>query len=152
MTPPATLRTLIAQEHLTLPGEGTPTADGAGGTVAPGGANGPNGGAAAPGGGLSSQFVVMMFLVLGALLVFSLLGTRRDKKKREDLLGSIKKHDKVQTIGGMIGSITEVKKDVVVLKVDESNNTRITLARTAIQQVLDSGHDSVVGGDTRDEK
>ncbi|NIN75018.1 MAG: preprotein translocase subunit YajC, partial [Xanthomonadales bacterium] len=33
-------------------------------------------------------------------------------------------------------SIVEVNPDSVVLKVDESANTRITFARSAIQQVL----------------
>ena len=51
-------------------------------------------------------------------------------------MSAIKKHDRVQTIGGVIGAIVEVKPDEVVLKVDESSNTRITFARSAIQQVL----------------
>ena len=58
------------------------------------------------------------------------------KKKRKALLSTVKKHDRVQTVGGVIGSIVEVNPDTVVLKVDESSNTRITFARSAIQQVL----------------
>ena len=72
------------------------------------------------------------------MLIFSMTSTRREKKRREALLSAIKKHDRVQTIGGVIGSVVEVKPDYVVLKVDESSNTRITFARSAIQQVLSS--------------
>ena len=60
-----------------------------------------------------------------------------DGYKRLRALGRLG-HDTVQTIGGVIGSIVEVKNDSVVLKVDESSNTRITFSRSAIQQVLNS--------------
>jgi preprotein translocase subunit YajC len=71
-----------------------------------------------------------------AMIVFSLFGQRRERKKREAMMSSLKKHDQVQTVGGIIGSIVDVKGDRVVLKVDESSNTRMTLSRSAIQQVL----------------
>jgi preprotein translocase subunit YajC len=54
------------------------------------------------------------------------------------MLAALKKHDKVQTVGGVIGSIVELKPDYIVLKVDESANTRITFAKSAIQQVIAS--------------
>jgi preprotein translocase subunit YajC len=87
--------------------------------------------------GMMNLFYILM-LVLLAMIIFSILGNRRERKKRESMIASIKKHDKVQTIGGVIGSIVELKPDFVVLKVDESSNTRITFARSAIQQVIKS--------------
>jgi len=44
--------------------------------------------------------------------------------------------------GGIIGSVVELKPRTVVLKVDESSNTRITFSRDAIQQVLDQSADA----------
>ncbi len=81
----------------------------------------------------------MLLLFLVMMILFTVFGQRRDKKKRQAMLGSVKKHDKVQTVGGVIGSVVEVKPDTVVLKVDESTNTRITFARSSIQQVLTDG-------------
>jgi preprotein translocase subunit YajC len=43
----------------------------------------------------------------------------------------------VQTIGGVIGTIVEVKDAEVVVKIDETTNTKIRFARSAIQQVLE---------------
>lgn len=111
------------------PGEGTPID----GTAAPGGQPGtanrdPMG-----------SFFPLLLLVLAAMIIFTVFGQRRDKKKRQALLDSVKKHDRVQTVGGVIGSIVELKPDTVVLKVDESSNIRITFARSAIQQVLTTG-------------
>jgi preprotein translocase subunit YajC len=125
------------------PGEGaTP----AGATVAPGGPAGAagGGGGAAPAGGPDQIFLILL-LVVGGMILFSILGQRRDRKKRESMLSTIKKHDRVQTIGGVIGSVVEAKPDFVVLKVDESSNTRITFARSAVQQVLSVSPESSAG-------
>ncbi len=103
--------------------------------AAPGGA----GGTAAPGNPFGGSFMPLLLLLLVVMITFTMLGQRRDKKKRQALLSTVKKHDRVQTVGGVIGSIVEVKPDTVVLKVDESSNTRITFARSAIQQVLAAG-------------
>ena len=89
---------------------------------------------------LGGIFLPLMLVVV-AMFVFTMLGQRRDRKKRKTLLESIKKHDRVQTNGGLIGAIVEVRSDTVVLKVDEASNTRITFARSAIAQVLSSGPD-----------
>src|SRR5215510_10739875 len=123
-----------------VPGEAPTTAAPNTGTAAPG--NGASGGAAGGGSGapgsqpFGSQFIIMIGLLMLLMIVFSMSGTRREKKKREALLNAIKKHDRVQTIGGVIGSVVEIKPEYVVLKVDESSNTRITFARSAIQQIL----------------
>jgi len=99
----------------------------------------------APGTGSTSRdafggmFFPLQLVLLITMITFTVLGQRRDRKKRAALLHSVKKHDRVQTVGGVIGSIVEVKTDTVVLKVDETSNTRITFARSAVQQVLDGG-------------
>ncbi len=98
----------------------------------PGGASPPRGD---PFGG---GFFPLLIVLLVAMVLLPLVGQRRDRKKKMALLAAIKKHDRVQTIGGVIGSIVEIKPDTVVLKVDENSNTRITFARSAIQQVLTS--------------
>jgi preprotein translocase subunit YajC len=139
-----TLTPLLGQEGAPLPpSPGSAVvppaaANGAGGALPVGGAGGAPGG----GGGFNSSFIYLMLLMVVAMIFFSVMGQRRDRKKRQTLLASIKKHDRVQTVGGVIGSIVELKPDTVVLKVDESSNTRITFARSAISQVLNSGPDS----------
>jgi preprotein translocase subunit YajC len=97
------------------------------------------------GGGSPPAFnalLYMMMLVLLAMIVFSFLGQRRERKRRQTLLAGIKKHDRVQTKGGVIGSIVDLKPDTVVLKVDETSNTRITFARSAIEHILSSAPES----------
>ena len=106
----------------------------ANGTSVPGGTPAdPN--AARPAGGF--DFVTLMiFGVLAALIVSTVLGGRREKKKYEAMMSGLKKNDQVRTVGGIIGSVVEVKPDVVVLKVDENSNTKITVARGKIEAVM----------------
>ena len=71
-----------------------------------------------------------MFLpLILVMILFSVFGQRKERKKREALLSSVKKHDRIRTIGGVIGSVVELNDDTVVLKVDESSNTRMTLCK-----------------------
>jgi preprotein translocase subunit YajC len=110
-------------------------------TAAPGAPADPSAPGGGGGGGRSAfgpEFLFIMLGLLAVMIIMSVSGQRRERKKRQALLGSIQKHDKVQTVGGVIGSIVEIKPDFVVLKVDEASNTRITFARSSIQQVISS--------------
>ena len=105
------------------------------GVKAPGGdANAPVGGKA-PESPLNQYFIPIM---LGALVLKFLLTSRSKKKqeqKKKDQLASMKKGDRVTTIGGIIGTIIEVKPDEIVVKVDEQNNVRMRFLPSAIAQV-----------------
>lgn len=120
--------TILAQDGPGL--AGTPA------TPAPGGTPVSGNGAPATGAGGLDMMTLLIFGVLLALIVSSLLGGRKEKKRYEQMLASIKKHDQVRTAGGIIGSVVEVKDTVVVLKVDEGSNTKISVARNKIEAVL----------------
>lgn len=151
--PAATLpMMLIAQDNQAAPAAGgapTPTAGdasaGTSKTVAPDSATGNSGTGPTRPGGIEPLFLMVMLVVLG-MIVFSMMGQKRDRKKREAMISAIKKHDRVQTIGGVIGSVVEIKPDYVVLKVDESSNTRITFSRSAIASVLSASPEPAGAG------
>jgi preprotein translocase subunit YajC len=131
---PAPPMLAFAQSEAAPPFTAQPTAAPAanGTTAAPGGAAPAT---PAPRGGL--DFITLaLFGVVLALIVSSFLGARREKKKFEDMMSSIKKNDQVRTSSGIIGSVVEIKPDVVVLKVDENSNTKITIVRSKIEAVI----------------
>lgn len=115
-----------------------PAAAGEAPAAAPGATQAP--GTAAPGAPQPApgiDFITLMMLgLLVAFILMTVLGGRRERKKFEQMLSSIKKNDQVRTVGGIIGSVVEVKPDVIVLKVDETSNTKITVARGKIEAVL----------------
>lgn len=88
--------------------------------------------------GFGSNALLFMFVPLFLLLILmSSFGARKEKKKRAAMLQSLGRYDRVQTMGGLIGTIIELKDDEVILKVDESTNTKIHFSRSAVQSVLD---------------
>jgi preprotein translocase subunit YajC len=129
ITPTLTALTLLAQttDGPSLPGAPAPAASAAATDAAGATAQSASGG---------SSFMIMMVVLLGAMILFSFINARREKKKRSDLLGNIKKHDKVLTVGGIVGTVVELKDDSLILKVDETSNTRITFTKSSISQVI----------------
>ena len=81
---------------------------------------------------LSLSMMVFFFLI--AMWLLFILPKRRQEKQMKQLSESLKKHDKVMTSSGIIATVHSVDKEAgeVVLKVDESNDTKI---RFSIQSV-----------------
>ena len=84
-------------------------------------------------GGYMWVYVILMFLLLYFILF---RGPQKQKQQRKQLVQSLQKNDRVQTIGGIIGTVVDIKSDVVTLKIDESNNTKIKIAPSAIGKNL----------------
>jgi preprotein translocase subunit YajC len=80
----------------------------------------------------------MFPLLLGIVVLYIFMF--KSKKKQEQKIraerDSIKRGDEVQTIGGILGRVVEVRDSKVLLKVDETSNTKIWFSRTAIHRVL----------------
>ena len=77
--------------------------------------------------------------IILVMIVFVWMSTRtrrRQEQQKKDMLGAMKRGDRIQTIGGILGNIVEVREDRILLKVDESNNTKVWFARSAIHRVL----------------
>ncbi|MCE5326228.1 MAG: preprotein translocase subunit YajC [Planctomycetaceae bacterium] len=77
-----------------------------------------------------------IWVMLGAVVLMWLFMGRNKRKqaaKKKEMLSSLKKGDRVTSIGGIIGSVVEVREDEVVLKIDD--NSRMHLARWAIRGV-----------------
>ena len=91
--------------------------------------------------GWFQMFSNPMFLgVTAMLLIFMFMGKgkRGEEKQRQDMLKQMKKGDEVQTIGGIIGKIVDVRDDRIQVKVDETANTKVWFTRNAIHRVIEA--------------
>lgn len=100
--------------------------------------------AAGDGGGMLGISQFLPFIVIGIL--FWMLLIRPESRKNAELAklrDNLKKNDRVLTIGGIYGTVVNVQKDSpdVTIRVDEGNNTRIRILRSAISQVVGSGEE-----------
>jgi preprotein translocase subunit YajC len=80
-------------------------------------------------------FVPLMLAVV-VFFWWSSRGRNKEKQKFQQMLDSLKKNDRVQTIGGVLGTVVDVRDNEVVLKVDEASNTKMRFNRSAIKEVL----------------
>jgi len=82
----------------------------------------------------------LMFAMIMGIFVFMFLNQRSQTKKRDRerkaLFDGLCKNDRVLTVGGVIGTVHSVKDHEVVLKVDESTNTKMAFVKSAIQRVI----------------
>ena len=81
------------------------------------------------------QFIIILVGGMGLLYFFSGRSRRKQASKRKEMLESLKKGDKITSIGGIVGTVMDVRDDEVVVKVDESTNARMHFARWAIRGV-----------------
>ena len=77
-----------------------------------------------------------VILIVGVFLWLMSRGKNKERQRYEQMLNSLQKNDRVQTIGGVLGTVVDVRENEVVLKVDETNNVKMRFNRTAIKEVL----------------
>jgi preprotein translocase subunit YajC len=97
---------------------------------APAGADG-----AAPGGSLVTLIPFALIIVI--FYFFIIRPQNKKQKETQKMLGTLKKGDKVVTIGGLHGVIQNVKESTVIIKVDE--NTKLEYSRSAVSSVTTEG-------------
>ena len=74
-------------------------------------------------------FIVLIFVVMYFVL---LRGPKKRQQEHKQMVQTLKKNDRVRTIGGIIGTIVDIKDDEITLKVDESSNTKMHVVPSAI--------------------
>lgn len=79
---------------------------------------------------------VPVMIGIVAFLLIVVRPERKERQKRESLLANLKKNDRVQTIGGAIGTVADLSPDGKRVTVKFGDSTRIQFVRSAIQAVL----------------
>lgn len=77
-----------------------------------------------PQGGGSSM--LLMFLLLAVFWVIMIVPQRRQQKKRAEMLNALKKGDKVITIGGIHGEITELGDEDIRIRIADKVEIKLT--------------------------
>jgi preprotein translocase subunit YajC len=88
------------------------------------------------GGDAFMRVFLPIILMVGVFYWIMIRGQRKDRRRHAEMLNAIKRNDRVQTIGGIIGTVVDVRDDQVVLKVDETSNVKMHFSRGAIKEVL----------------
>ena len=87
--------------------------------------------------------IIPMMLVMFAIIYFLMI--RPEQKKQKDrlaMVNSIKKGDKVVSIGGMMGVVHNVKDTSILVRIAE--NTVVEFTKAAISTVITEGAEKAV--------
>ena len=79
---------------------------------------------AAQGGGLSMW--IMLALIFVVMWFFMIRPQRKQQKELDNFRNALKNGDKVVTIGGIYGTVCEVKDNYVLLEVDKDVKIRVS--------------------------
>jgi preprotein translocase subunit YajC len=86
-------------------------------------------------GQMQSFIFIGLLIVLMYFMVFR--GPKKQRQQQQQMVRALKKNDRVQTIGGIFGTVLEVSDTEITLKIDESNNTKIKVIPSAINRVIE---------------
>ena len=87
---------------------------------------------AAPAQGSGLSMWIMLALIFIVMWFFMIRPQRKQENEMENFRNSLKNGDKVVTIGGIYGTIAEVKDNYVLLEVDK--DVKIRVNKQAIQK------------------
>lgn len=78
---------------------------------------------------------VLPILAIGLVFYFIVIApANKQRRKTQEMLGSLKKGDRVVTSGGIYGTIQGVEAEVVYLKISE--NVKVKVARSAVTGII----------------
>lgn len=86
-----------------------------------------------------SSMLWPLILILGIFWIVMIGPERKQRKKREEMLESLKKGDKVMLNSGLYAAVAQVQDDVVTLQV--ADGVRMRFNRSAVQTVLEEPAD-----------
>ena len=92
------------------------------------------GAAPAGDGGMSIIFLIGMF----AILYFFLIRPQvKRQKEHKAMVQALKKGDEIQTMGGLMGKVTDLGDNF--MKVEVADNVIVTVRKTAVEAVMPKG-------------
>lgn len=83
------------------------------------------------------QMLPMMLIIFGIFYFMLIRPQQRKEKERRKLIDNIKSGERILFSGGIIGTVTNVKEGVFIVKIAE--NVKIEIARGAVIKVLEKG-------------
>lgn len=98
--------------------------------------SGPAGGPPPSGTDMFMRTLLPMILLIAVFYFVMFRGQKKERDKHQAMLSALKRNDRVQTIGGILATVVEVRDNEVVLKVDETSNVKMRFNRAAIKEVL----------------
>jgi preprotein translocase subunit YajC len=96
--------------------------------------------AMAPSGGQGGSPFAMLLPIIGMLAIFYLLLIRpqqKRQKQQQSMITALRKGDRIMTTGGIYGTISGIKENIIVLKIAE--NVKIEILKNSVASLVEKG-------------
>jgi len=89
-----------------------------------------------PANSVPALYQFLPYIAIGVVFYFLLfMPMQRQKKRQQQMLNELKSGDNVVTSGGIVGTITAVDGDTIVLRV-KPDNLKLQFARSAVSTLV----------------
>jgi len=93
--------------------------------------------------GQSMTLMIMMFGTIALAFYFIIIRPqKREQRQRQLMLESVKKGDKVVTIGGIHGVVVDVDTNASVVTVEVAKNVRLNFTKSSVSSISKKGKDA----------
>ena len=79
--------------------------------------------------------IVYVFVICVLMYFIAIKPQKKEQKKKQELMNSIEKGDFVLTTSGFYGVIVDITEDDVIVEFGNNKNCRISMRKSAIEQV-----------------
>ena len=79
---------------------------------------------------------LMPLFIIFMLWQFMYSPRKREEKKRAERINTLKKNDRIVTIGGITGTVASISEDHQFVTIKVEDNTRIKMLASSIQTVV----------------
>ena len=91
--------------------------------------------------GLPMNQLIMMGVIFVIMYLIIFRGPKKKQQKHTQMVKSLSKNDRIRTIGGIYGTVIDVKDNELTIKIDESTNTKMKVSPGAIAEVISDKQD-----------
>ena len=91
--------------------------------------------------GFDPMSLVMMGVICVIMYFIIFRGPKKKQQKHTQMVKSLSKNDRIRTIGGIYGTVIDVKDNELTIKIDESSNTKMKVSPGAIAEVISDKQD-----------
>jgi len=85
-----------------------------------------------------SPYTQFIFIGLIFVMLYFVMfrGPKKKQQEQKKMINSLQKNDRIQTVGGILGTVIDVGENEVTIKIDESNNTKMRVVPSAVARVI----------------
>ena len=80
---------------------------------------------------MNYTMIIMLVAIIGVFYFMMIRPEKKRKQEAENLKNSLKKGDKITTIGGIVGTIVSIKDDMLVIETSE-DQVRMELQKWSV--------------------